>query len=338
MTMTADLVLDRIRQQVRVLAAAEGDHPVQRASADAARGGKLLRPRLLLAAAGEAATADSAVIVAAAVELLHAALLVHDDVIDDDAQRRGGPSVAWAASHAALADGHDDRHAARLGLTAAIVTGDVLLARAFSALARVDESEHIRLRLIDVMERAAVRAAEGEFDDVRLAREPATASTIERMLEAKTGDYSFCAPLELGAILARRPDAVIAQLREIGRLLGVIYQLRDDVLGVFGDPALTGKSSLSDIRAGAPTLLSATAGTHSSWHTVAHHYGDPAADDEQAQEIREFFVHSGALSHVERRIRALCDSAHALIDEATIDERARQQLHALLGECAERSL
>lgn len=337
MTLTAELALDRVRQRVGMLTGADDDHPVRRASATAARGGKLLRPRLLLAAAGDAATADSAVTAAAAVELLHAALLVHDDLIDDDEQRRGSPSVACAASQSASADGHDDLHSARLGLTAAVVTGDVLLVRAFSALARLSEPEHIRLRLIDVMERAAVRAAEGEFDDVRFAREPATPSTIESMLEAKTGDYSFCAPLELGAILAHRSDEAVAQLREIGRLLGVVYQLRDDVLGVFGDPKLTGKSNLSDIRAGAPTLLSATASVHPRWHTVEHHYGDPAADDRQAHEIREFFIDSGALGHVESRIRVLRESACELIDRAMVEDHASQKLHVLLEQCAERT-
>jgi geranylgeranyl pyrophosphate synthase len=332
----APTLLDEVDRRVRSLASPVGSHPVQAAVASAVPGGKLLRPRLVLLAAGDGADRGAVVEAAAALELLHAALLVHDDVIDGDDERRGRPTVAFAATRTATAAGLAPVDASRLGLTTAIVAGDALLVRALAALARLELPHPIRGRLVDVVERAMMRAAEGEHDDVLLAGTAPEEDVIARVLEGKTADYSFRAPLEIGALLGGRSERAIAALGAIGLRLGVIYQLRDDVLGVFGDEAVTGKSALSDIRAGAPTLLSALASRDPAWRTVARHYGDRDADEGAAARVRHVIRGTGALEAVERRIADAVDAVRAMIAELPIEQLARDQLADLLERCAER--
>ncbi|WP_306231663.1 polyprenyl synthetase family protein [Agrococcus beijingensis] len=336
-TVDAPTLLAEVEQRIAQLAAPTGPHPVQAAAARAAIGGKLLRPRLVIAAAGPGAPRDAIVATAAAIELLHAALLVHDDVIDADDERRGEPSVARAAAQTGASAGLSATAAARLGLTTAIVAGDALLVRALAAIARLDLPTRDRTRLVDIVERAMVRAAEGEHDDVLLAGAVPDESAIQRILEGKTADYSFRAPLELGAVLGGRDEGAVAALGAIGLRIGVIYQLRDDVLGVFGDEATTGKSALSDIRAGAPTLLSALASRHPIWATATRDYGDPRADAGGAARVRAAMRASGALDAVEQRIAAEAAEARAMIAEAPVEERLRTELLAMLERCAERS-
>lgn len=330
-------LLAEVEERIRQLATPTASHPVQLAASHAVHGGKLLRPRLVIAAAGETADRAAVVLTAAAIELLHAALLVHDDVIDDDDERRGVPSVARAAREAAAATGITAHVAQRLGLTTAIVAGDALLVRALAAIARLDVSLDVRVQLVDIIERAMLRAAESEHDDVLLAGREADEAVIQRVLEGKTADYSFRAPLELGAVLGGRSQAAIAALGEIGLRLGVLYQLRDDVLGVFGDEQRTGKSVLSDIRAGTPTLLSALARRDPSWQRIAGDYGNPAADADAAERVRRVVRESGALAAIEQRIDEGSASLRGLIDAAPVDEALRAELRHILERCVERT-
>ncbi|GEK80032.1 polyprenyl synthetase family protein [Agrococcus baldri] len=332
----APTLLDEVERRVRSLAAPSDAHAVEQAASRAVAGGKLLRPRMLLLAAGERAERGAVVEAAAAIELLHAALLVHDDVIDGDDERRGEPSVAFAARRAAAAAGLAPAAADRVGLATAIVAGDALLVRALAALARLELPHTVRARIVDVVERAMVHAAEGEHDDVLLAGTAPEEAVIERMLEGKTADYSFRAPLVIGAVLGGRSEAAIAALGAIGLRLGVVYQLRDDVLGVFGDEAVTGKSALSDIRAGAPTLLSALASRDPAWPTVASHYGDAGADAGAAARVRHVMRGSGALAAVEQRIAEATAAVRSMIDDAPVEQATRDGLVELLERCAER--
>ncbi len=329
-------LLAEVEDRIRQLATPTAPHPVQFAASHAVHGGKLLRPRLVLAAAGDGGDRAAVVLAAAAIELLHAALLVHDDVIDDDDERRGVPSVARAAREAAAASGIAPHVAERLGLATAIVAGDALLVRALAAIARLDVSLDTRVQVVDIIERAMLRAAESEHDDVLLAGREVDEGAIQQVLEGKTADYSFRAPLELGAVLGGRSPAATTALGEIGLRLGVVYQLRDDVLGVFGDQQHTGKSVLSDIRAGTPTLLSALARRDPSWQRIAGDYGNPAADARAAERVQRVLRESGALDAVEQRIDEGSATLRQLIDAAPIDDALRAELRHILERCVER--
>ena len=195
----------------------------------------------------------------AALELLHACALVHDDVIDDSATRRGLPTV-----HRLFAEKHRDRHwrgsADQFGMSAAILLGDLALVWADDIVATADLPADAQRRVQRVWADIRTEVLGGQYLDIVAessgAESVASAMTVNTY---KTASYTVTRPLQLGAAAAAdRPD-VQAIFHEVGTDLGVAFQLRDDVLGVFGDPAVTGKPSGDDLRSGKRTVLLAEA-------------------------------------------------------------------------------
>lgn len=197
--------------------------------------GKRVRPALVCwAAEACGGTMESALPAACAVELVHNFTLVHDDVQDRDSLRRGRPTV-WS----------------EWGEAQAINAGDAIGATALATLLgsqAADPPEQLRRsRAAAALLRAEIEVIEGQALDLQHECRPDTSSqTYLRMIEAKTGAL-IGASLELGAIMAGAGPAAQEGLRRAGRLLGVTFQLRDDWLGVWGDPALTGKSKENDL-------------------------------------------------------------------------------------------
>ena len=234
--------------------------PAAEALVDAAQGGKRLRGALVCwsyaAHAGPDARGEDVLGAAVAVELIHLSALVHDDIIDRSSTRRGRPSThaRFAAAHAA--SGASAQAAVEHGRNVAILLGDVLLAAAPEPLrkcrVRPDVLGHAHAALV----RLQVEVMAGQFLDVdaaaRRVGDPDRALTIATL---KSGRYSVSRPLELGALLAGADQDVAARLLKVGDPLGVAFQLRDDLLGVFGDPAVTGKPAGSDLVEGKRTLL-----------------------------------------------------------------------------------
>ena len=234
--------------------------PAAEALVDAAQGGKRLRGALVCwsyaAHAGPDARAEDVLGAAVAVELIHLSALVHDDIIDRSATRRGRPSThaRFAAAHAA--SGASAQAAAEHGRNVAILLGDVLLAAAPEPLRRCHVRPEVREHAQAALVRLQVEVMAGQFLDVDAAArgvgDPDRALTIATL---KSGRYSVSRPLELGALLAGADPDVAARLLEVGDPLGVAFQLRDDLLGVFGNPAVTGKPAGSDLVEGKRTLL-----------------------------------------------------------------------------------
>jgi len=232
-----------------------------------ARGGKKLRPRLVVEAFGalrdeRTQVTDGAVVdVAAAFELLHTAFLLHDDVMDGDVMRRGRPNLIGALVADAEARGVDIARARRWGEASAILGGDLLIHGAHAVVSAAELPAALRVRIDDLLDDAIFRTAEGQHCDVAFACGvglPDLADLL-RMAEGKTAFYTFVDPLRAGALLAGADDELIELLGEYGRATGVAFQLRDDVLGSFGDERVLGKSVTSDRRNGAVTALSSSA-------------------------------------------------------------------------------
>jgi geranylgeranyl pyrophosphate synthase len=272
------------------------------AARDAASGGKRIRPALVLAAhrAFAGSESPSAVRLAAAFELLHTAFLIHDDVIDHDLVRRGAPNVAGRFALDAVARGVPVARANDYGEASAILAGDLLISGAHRLVAELDAPGDVRAALLELLDECVFLAAAGEHADVRFA---AGATPGERdilsMIENKTASYSFSAPLRAGALLGGATPDAVELLGEIGRHLGVAFQLRDDVLGVYGSAAVTGKSVLGDLREGKETLLIAYARGHTGWSAVSVEFGRPDLDDAAAARLRAAIEASGARSRVE---------------------------------------
>ena len=277
-------------------------------------GGKRLRPAFVLwghrAADGE--RDDLAIGAGAAIELLHTFALLHDDVMDRSAVRRGRP-----AAHVAMARG-DARDPAWFGTSAAILAGDLAHVWAnelFDGLA-IPEAQAAQARRRYSMLQTEVIA--GQFLDLRLAEadDPVDEDAL-RVALLKTARYSVTRPLQLGAALAGGDDALDHQLATYGDAVGLVFQLRDDVLGLFGDPATTGKGCLDDLREGKQTLLVIRAlglvGRRDE-AVLRAALGNRDLDEVGGARCRAIVAGSGALASVEARIAAEHARALAALD------------------------
>ncbi|HEU0256952.1 MAG TPA: polyprenyl synthetase family protein [Microbacteriaceae bacterium] len=283
---------------------------------------------------------DAVVIAAAAaLEIFHAAALVHDDLIDNSDTRRGGPSAHrhLEAMHRSSGFGGD---AARFGRAAALLTGDLLLAlsdelfdEAVAAcprpIAAAAKREFSRMRLevtagqyLDVLEEDAWVVRD---DDDQLAR----AWTIAVYKSAK---YSIEEPLVIGALLGGAGEPQIEALRRYGRPLGVAYQLRDDLLGVYGDPARTGKPAGDDLREGKRTVLVALARramTPAKRDRLDSVLGNPKASDEDIRAMQDAIVTCGAVRELERRVESHLARASDALEGAPFDEASVGRLREI---------
>lgn len=279
-----------------------------------ARGGKRVRPLLLLATHDGlgGGRREDAMRAAVGVELLHTALVIHDDIIDGDLERRGAPNITAAFTSDASDQGLPAARARAWGETMALLAGDLLLSAAVREVARIDAPAPLRERVLAVLDEGVYLAASGEQADVAygIGLEHPDAEAIRAMMHRKTACYSFETPLRMGAALAEAPEPLIHRLGEIGRGLGILFQLRDDLLGAFGSPEVTGKSASGDLREGKITMLVAYARDEPAWEAVAPLWGRPGLNDDEVGLLREALVASGARRRLEKEIER--EGAHVL--------------------------
>ncbi|MGM7665780.1 polyprenyl synthetase family protein [Microbacterium sp. A93] len=305
-----------------------------------AAGGKRIRPRLLMGAYEALGGIDERVAVdaACAMELLHIALVIHDDVIDKDLMRRGEMNISGRFASEAMLRGTTRRDANAWGEASSLLAGDLMLTLAHSLLARLDIHDERRQAVLDVFDDTVFESAAGEHYDVWLSMrlQQATAQDVLAMVDQKTAAYSFQAPLILAAILAGSTTSVIDELTAIARRIGVIYQLRDDVLGLFGDERETGKSTISDLREGKETLLIAYARSDVAWAEVESLFGDSALSVADSRRLKRVIEESGALVFVESFITERCDEVYQLVQEAALPAALKSQLLTLTSACNSR--
>ena len=293
-------------------------------------GGKRLRPSFChwgyVGAGGQAG--DQQILDAgAALELMHAFALFHDDVMDDAASRRGTPTThtVFANAHAAAGWAGEPR---RFGEGVAILVGDLAFVMADQLLIDAPRDAWViwnELRtelnigqLLDI-----VGSVQG---DRRLDK-------AERICRYKSGKYTVERPLHLGAVLAApdRAEELLPALSAYGLPLGDAFQMRDDVMGAFGDEAVTGKPVGGDLREGKPTPLLARAVLASTpaQRAVLDEVGSPNLDDADIERIQQVIVDTGALAALEKQIAALTVEAIAAIEVAPISATSRDELIAL---------
>ena len=308
-------------------------------------GGKRLRPAFCywgyVAAAGRPADPDPLLRAAASLDLLHASLLVHDDLLDGSDTRRGAPSAHRRFE--ALLPGP---RATRFGEAAAILLGDVL----FSWSAEMFESAGLSPEAIrDAAPVLATMRSEvllGQYLDVAAAfgatdrsTRQAQIHTAEKVLEFKSARYSVRRPAELGATLGEAPPGLLAALGTYGSLLGRAFQLRDDILGVFGDPGVTGKPAGDDIREGKRTVLVLTAlenGDARQHDTLDSLLGTPGLTEEDLTTAREIIEATGARNSCEELIARSTTDALTALEGADMDAEGRSALITLAGLATDR--
>ena len=290
---------------------------------------------------------DAVVRAASSMEIFQAAALLHDDVMDNSDLRRGRPTA-----HRAFSTLHRERgwtgDPERFGHAAAILAGDLCLNwtdEAFStsglpaeALDRArPEFDRMRTQLMGGQFLDMLEGARGWLDLDHTDR-------IERsrtVIRYKSARYSVEQPLLIGALAAGASPQTLRRFATYGAALGEAFQLRDDVLGVFGDPAETGKPAGDDLREGKHTVLVAQALEHADAAGAAlveASLGDPDLDDATVDACRQVLVASGALRHTEEMISAGAQEAlDALAATDGLTEEGRGALTELVAICTDRA-
>ena len=274
----------------------------------------------------------------AALELLHASALVHDDYMDASDTRRGRPAVhrAFEAEHRA-ADWRGEPR--QYGAAGAILLGDLLLSWSEELLRRCGlplERVAAAMQLFDLCRTEVIT---GQFLDVSVqARGAADVDAAMTVLRYKSAKYSIERPLHIGAALASAADATLADLSAYGLPLGEAFQLRDDLLGVFGDADTTGKPAGDDLAEGKRTVLVALAldaAPRVEAGLLDRSLGTPL-DDDLLRELRRIIDDSGAHAQVEAVIGELVERSLAALDRAGLHDDARATLRQLAAAATDR--
>lgn len=285
---------------------------------------------------------------ASALEVFHAAALVHDDIIDNSDTRRGAP-----AAHRLFGSLHAESGWAgsgeEFGRASAILLGDLLLGWSDELL---DDG------LATLADRQAARVARAEFNRMRTEvtagqyldileerawlTQPDSEQRMraERVIVFKSAKYSIEAPLVIGGAIAGATSAQLTALREFGLPLGIAYQLRDDILGVFGNPELTGKPSGDDLREGKRTVLVAIARERlapGQRRLLDELLGDPELGAEQVRMLQRTISECGAVDEVERIIADNLARATAVLADAPLSREAQAELGSLAKAVTRRS-
>jgi geranylgeranyl diphosphate synthase type I len=272
-------------------------------------GGKRIRPAfcLLGALVSNGSQSSEVVRAGAALELLHAMALFHDDVIDGSLSRRGRETT-----HVRQTRLHRDSSwagdASRFGDGVAILVGDLAYVLADQLM------EPMNARVRDVWSQMRIEVNIGQYlDVVGSARRDFTAATAARIALFKTAKYTVERPLHIGSLIAdpSTGQPTLDVLSGVGVLLGIAFQMRDDVLGVFGEPNVTGKPAGDDLRESKPTALVAAALSAATpeQRAVLGRIGSPDLDVDAIDAMRQVIVDTGALAETEARIRDLVDEA-----------------------------
>lgn len=341
--------LDRRRAEV------SGIDPVVVQAADALAGfvlggGKRLRPTFAWwgwrGAGGDPADphAHGVLSAIASLELIQACALVHDDLMDASSTRRGRPTVHVEFARMHAANGWSGPPA-RFGAAVAILVGDLAQVWADDMFHAAPLPEGAHTRAAEPWRAMRTEVLSGQYLDV-LAQASgdtaeSTALTIDRF---KTAAYTVERPLHLGAAIAGADPRVVAAYRRYGADIGVAFQLRDDLLGVFGAPRVTGKPAGDDLREGKRTLLVAAAlqraeqrGDRAAADVVLAALGDPDLDAASLDRARSALSELGAVQSVEQRIAALTGAALDALDSAPVAEPGRSHLFELAERATRRA-
>lgn len=287
------------------------------------RGGKRFRPALLFAAyravkpaGGLGDVADAC----AGLELLQSYLLIHDDWMDGDDERRGGPAV-----HAMF----ERDHAPQLAASLAILAGNLACTQSWKLLTRAAAGRQDALDAVLTMHEEVLVGQQLDMTE---------AADVSRMQRLKTGSYTVKGPVALGAALADATDEQRDTLLAYAEPLGVAFQVRDDLLGTFGDAAKTGKPA-DDLRHGKRTALIDEAerlATPAQWATIERVLGNLSASDTEVAEAKRALVDSGAKASLEARLDAAIEEARSVL-KAPLVNPGMDMLGSLADALARRS-
>ncbi len=297
--------------------------------------GKRFRP--LLAAIGYAGSgaelSPELIRALSSVELIHVCALIHDDVMDASDTRRGAPAI-----HKQFENLHNQQElsgsASQYGIASAILLGDLALVWASKMLHESGVPAEQIVASLPIFDEMQVELMAGQYLDIH--EQALASSNVERSLKVaryKSGKYSIERPLHFGASLSpKNTSALYPIYSAYGLPLGEAFQLRDDLLGVFGDSAETGKPTGDDLREGKRTVLMAMTHERSSLSQraiIKELFGRPDLDSDQIKELQAIILETGAAAHLEELISHLTQQAITAIDNPVIDITAQELLHQM---------
>lgn len=287
----------------------------------------------------DSSVAKAVIEVGAALEFFQAAALFHDDLMDKSDTRRGSPTahIHFAAMHRELSWPGDD---AQFGLSAAVLLGDLSLVASeeifADAIARIPAEHATATRKIFDLMRAEVTI--GQYLDVLTQVRPwpddpgQAEDSARAVIRAKSARYSVEHPISLGAALAGATDQQRRTCEEFGLPLGEAFQLRDDILGVFGDPGETGKPAGDDLTEGKRTVLLARTlygATPADAATIRNQVGQPDLSMADIDALRKIIIDSGALAGIESLVSSLTETAFHTLEIAGLATPGKEMLHRL---------
>ncbi|NED86470.1 polyprenyl synthetase family protein [Streptomyces sp. SID11233] len=284
-------------------------------------------------AGSQAVDVEAALRLGVAVELVQTCALVQDDVMDGSSLRRGRPAVhVDFAESPGLSCGPELRDS--FGRSAAVLLGDLALAWADDTVAETAMRPAARQRVSAVWRAMRTEMVAGQYLDLHgQATRARSEARALRTAYLKSALYSVARPLALGAALAGAAEEATRALSAAGRCAGLAFQIRDDLLGVFGDPGKTGKPSGGDIREGKPTCLMAVArsraGTSSARAVLDNALGRADLSDKTLTDVRDVLVTTGACAEMEDRADRLMNHAARHLAEASVEPYAGNRLLGL---------
>lgn len=305
-------------------------------------GGKRARPTFAWwgwRAAGGAETGSEAQAMlraATALELIQACALAHDDLIDNSDTRRGAPALHCGFAKAHLRQGFAGS-GDKFGMAVAILLGDLALVWADDMVHESGLGPDALTRAMRPWRAMRTEVLAGQYLDVLgLAREDESTGAALRIDELKAASYTVLRPVQFGAEIAGADQATLDALSRFGSDIGVAFQLRDDLLGVFGDPLVTGKPAGDDLREGKRTLLVAEALERAgkqhdpnSADLIRSVLADPEPTARSIEQVCDALVQLGAVHAIEARIEELTTTAKQALDTTYVAEPAAAKLAEL---------
>ncbi|MFD3697975.1 polyprenyl synthetase family protein [Streptomyces sp. NPDC058646] len=272
---------------------------------------------------------------AAAIELVHAAAVVHDDLIDHSRTRHGRPTP-----HIALRETLTGRARPKAGARAlAMLTGDLLMSMAGQLFTTSGLPAAFLNRARPLWAVLARELVAGECLEVLCTgRDPDPDASV-KVIRYKTAKYTVEHPLQIGGLLAGAPPRLLQAYSDYGLPLGEAFQLRDDLLGLLGDPKQTGKDPADDLTANRPTVLMAhtlARATKTERAELQQLLGQPDLTEQQVERVREIVHRTGAVTRVEDMITARLRAAHDALADADLTGEAHRALSALATYAATR--
>jgi len=297
--------------------------------------GKMLRGNFVILSHDmfDGANKDVAISVAAALEINQSGLLIHDDIMDNDRIRRG---------HKAMFTQYEDigreRQAAsptQYGISLGILTGDASYFLSYEILSNLNAEPHVVQKIIQIYSKEMLITAHGQLLDTDYGQTPynPTEEEIVQMYLRKTGRYSFVLPLMLGAILAGADQDQTDLIKEFGTSLGILFQIKDDEIGLFGDQSQTGKPVGSDIRENKKTLARLFLYTKANSEEQAlldSCFGNPDLQANSIEKIKDLAEKYGLRQDLSEQVKKYALSAEKNVDDFKISDQYKTILRELI--------